>query len=125
MQFLEMGEQKALFEWARRYEKHLDGLHLLRGSMNAAKRTPSEGWQAKAMGMLPGEHDVTLPCPRGGFTGLSIELKHGDNKPTKEQLDYGESLEREDWLVVYLWSWTEAKELIERYLRGYICKVRW
>jgi len=68
--------------------------------------------------MKKGEHDVTLPVRRGRYTGLSIELKHGDNRPTKEQLDYGAMLEAEGWMVRYCWDWQDAADIIKLYLEG-------
>lgn len=110
--------QCALFAWARLMQGTLPGLRLLRGSLNGVKLTKAQAGKAKAAGMLKGEHDVMLPVPRGGYSGLSIELKHGDNQPTADQLDYGERMEQEGWMVRYCWEWTEAAEVIVGYLQG-------
>lgn len=91
-------------------------LRLLRGSMNGVHLSRAQAGKAKAAGVLKGEHDITLPVKRSGFIGLSIELKAGNNKPTREQLDYGSMLEAEGWKVSYSWEWTEAADLIIRYL---------
>jgi hypothetical protein len=84
--------------------------------MNGVHLSKAQAGKAKAAGVLKGEHDITLPVKRGKFIGLSIELKAGNNKPTKEQLDYGTMLEAEGWKVSYSWEWTEAADLIIRYL---------
>jgi hypothetical protein len=68
--------------------------------------------------MLKGEHDITLPVARGEYHGLSIELKAGKNKPTPEQLEYGERLKAEGWYVAYSWDWQEAADIIKKYLEG-------
>ncbi len=89
--------------------------------MNGVKLSKAQAGKAKAAGMKKGEHDVTLPVPRGGYTGLSIELKYGKNKPTTDQLEYGENLKSEGWYVAYVWDdWTEAADLIVMYLTGKI-----
>lgn len=111
--------QSALFNWAALLRPVCPELKLLRGSMNGVHLTPAQAAKAKAAGMLKGEHDVTLPVIRGGYTGLSIELKVGDNKPTRDQLDYGARLKAEGWYVTYIWDdWTRAADLIKKYLEG-------
>lgn len=114
----EFQHQVSLFNWSELHEKRYPALSLLRGSMNGVHLTKAQAAKAKAAGMKKGEHDVTLPAPRCGYTGLSIELKIGKNKPTKEQIAYGHHLEAEGWLVAYFWEWTEAVDLIKRYLEG-------
>jgi len=112
--------QAAVFTWARNPAvlAKYPGINLLEGSMNGVKLTAAQAGKAKAAGMLKGAHDLTLPVPRGGFTGLSIELKAGKNKPTEEQIAYGDALIEQGWKVLYLWNdWEEVKDEIERYLR--------
>ena len=111
--------QAALFAWARlpavlaKYR----GIDLLEGSMNGVKLSAAQAGKAKAAGMLKGAHDVTLPVARGGFIGLSIELKAGKNMPTDEQKDYANRLLDEGWKVLFIWDdWTLAKDEIEAYL---------
>lgn len=111
--------QSAVFAWARMpmVMKQYPGLDLLEGSLNGVKLTKAQAGKAKAAGMLKGSHDLRLPVPRGGYVGLSIELKCGGNKPTKEQIDYGKALEREGWKVLYLWDdWLLVKGALISYL---------
>ena len=114
----EFNHQAALFAWARNPAvlKQYPCLGLLEGSMNGVKLTIGQAGKAKAAGMLKGAHDVRLPIARGGYFGLSIELKYKKNKPTLEQLAYGKRLEQEGWKVVYHWSWTDARDEIVTYL---------
>lgn len=117
----EFAMQAAVFAWARlpSVQAQLPGLDLLEGSMNGVKLTAAQAGKAKAAGMLKGSHDITLPVARGGYLGLSIELKAGKNKPTTEQLAYGLRLESEGWLVLYLWDdWQTVKHWICHYLSG-------
>lgn len=111
-------EQAALFKWARNtavLTKYPE-LALMSCSLNGVKLSAAQAGKAKAAGMLKGEHDIRLPVARGGFIGLSIEMKWGKNKPTEEQRQYGKLLTSEGWLVNYCWSWVDAKEAIEGYL---------
>lgn len=119
----EFAMQCALFNWAALQSTAHPALKLLRGSMNGVCLTKAQAGKAKAAGSIKGEHDVTLPVARGGYIGLSVELKHGRNKPTKEQLEYGEMLTAEGWFVAYCWEWTEAADLIQKYLQGKIVKA--
>lgn len=111
--------QAALFTWARTpcVQARWPGLDLLEGSMNGMRLTQSQSGKAKATGMLKGAHDLTLPVARGQYIGLSIELKAQKNKPTVEQVDYGDRLEAEGWKVLYMWDdWTKVRDEIEAYL---------
>jgi len=119
----EFDMQCALFQWARLYAKNYPGLDLLSCSLNGVKLTKAQAGKAKAAGMLKGEHDVKLPVARGGYHGLSIELKAGKNKATGEQVWYGERLSEEGWLVGYCWQWTAAAHLITAYLSGKMTRI--
>ena len=110
----EFSEQSSLFTWARlpAVRAKFKGIDLLEGSMNGVKLTKAQAGKAKAAGMLRGSHDIKLPVRRGPYIGLSIELKYGKNKPTEEQLWYGQRLTEEGWKVEYAWSWLDAKGII-------------
>lgn len=112
-----------LFTWAGYSRCKYPQLDLLEGSMNGVKLSKAQAGKARAAGMLRGAHDVRLPIQRGGFIGLSIELKAGKNKPTTEQLWYGDRLTEEGWYVCYRWSWSEAADTIKAYLEGKIIKT--
>lgn len=110
--------QCSLFNWASLFSRKYPALRLLRGSMNGVHLTAAQAGKAKAAGLLKGEHDITLPVARGGYHGLSIELKAGKNKPTPEQIEYGERLKEEGWYVTYSWDWQDAADIIQKYLDG-------
>lgn len=117
----EFAMQAALFTWARMacVQSQYPGLDLLEGSMNGVKLTAAQAGKAKAAGMLKGAHDITLPVARGSYIGLSIELKAGKNKPSPEQIAYGNRLKREGWEVLYIWDdWSLVKDEIIFYLSG-------
>lgn len=110
--------QVALFEWRDipAVLAQYPALHLLQGSMNGIPLGAAIAGKAKAAGMLKGWPDVQLPVPRGGYTGLTVELKFGKNTATTEQLAIGELLTAEGWLVTYHWDWIEARNEIIAYL---------
>lgn len=112
--------QAAAFTWARMplVQRQHPGIELLEGSMNGVTLTIAQAGKAKAAGMLKGAHDITLPVARGGYIGLSIELKAGKNKPSPEQVEYGIRLTAQGWKVLYLWDdWLKVKDAIEGYLK--------
>lgn len=114
----EFNHQAALFAWARNPAvlKQYPSLDLLEGSMNGVKLTIGQAGKAKAAGMLKGAHDIRLPVARGGYLGLSIEMKHGRNKLTDEQIWYANRLREEGWSVHAAWEWTTARDTIIWYL---------
>lgn len=112
----EFQEQCALFSWAAYAQGAYPALKLLSASLNGVRLTPAQAGKAKASGMKKGEHDVRLPVARQGYIGLSIEMKHGSNRPTEEQLAWGALLEAENWKVAYCWTWEEARTVILDYL---------
>lgn len=118
----EFTQQCALFTWARMAEKRYPGLDLLSCSLNGVKLSKAQAGKAKAAGMLKGEYDVKLQVARGGYHGLSIEMKAGKNKLTDAQEWFGGRLAEEGWSVHCLWSWEAAKDVIIDYLAGRIIR---
>lgn len=62
--------------------------------------------------------DLCLPVARSGFHGLYIEMKHGKNKPTKEQIKWIEALIKQGYAVYVCYSWDSAKDVLEKYLKN-------
>lgn len=116
----EFDQQCALFQWARVpvVQRMYPGLDLLSCSLNGVRLTASQAWKASKSGMLSGEFDIRLPVARGGYHGLTIELKFGNGRASKNQLWYHKRMEEEGMFARFAWSWVEAKNLIIRYLTG-------
>lgn len=114
----EFDEQCALFSWARDeiLQMKYPALKLLSASLNGVKLTRAQAGKAKAAGMLKGESDVRLPVPRGGYVGLIIEMKYGDNFATTAQLAYGRAMEEEGHRFEICYSAQEAQTVILSYL---------
>lgn len=110
--------QCAIFQWARHPSviKQYPGIDLLEGSMNGVFLGKAAAGKAKACGQLKGSHDIRLPVARGGYIGLSIELKYLTGRPTTEQLAIAKRLEEEGHLVHFLWDWIAARDAIVEYL---------
>jgi hypothetical protein len=116
--------QCALFSWARNPAtlKKYPALDLLEGSANGVKMGPKLGKKMKDAGMLKGSFDITLKVARGGFHGLSIELKRPaeNGKPkgvlSADQKWYGERLREEGSRADVCYGWIEARDVIVDYL---------
>ncbi len=70
----------------------------------------------KRKGVKAGVSDYFVMRPKNPYAGLIIELKIKPNKPTKEQLKFLETMNREGYLAVVRWSADEAIKTIQDYL---------
>lgn len=70
-------------------------------------------------GLRKGIPDMFLPCARGGYHGLYIELKCGTNKPSSEQLRWLDNLRSEGYRCLVIWdSVDDVIREIEQYLES-------
>lgn len=115
----EHDEQAKVIAWARtQYAVDPIGWHdldLLHCSLNGVKLSKAQAGKALAAGMLKGVLDLSLPVPIGPYHSLYIEMKYGDNTPTKEQLDIAGRLEKMGHKVHFCWSAQEAIDAITNY----------
>ena len=110
----ETTEQIELFTWAKRLEKWIPELSLMYHVPNEGKRT--NGAVLKAAGLKTGVPDICLPVARKGFNALYIEMKFGNNKPTKAQKEYISNLRKEGNKAEITYGADQAKEIIRHYL---------
>jgi VRR-NUC domain-containing protein len=103
--------------WFKHHYPELDAdLHHF---ANERRCTPQEGRILKRMGVKRGVPDFFLAIPHKGKAGLWIELKVGDNKPSKEQKEFlARKLER-GYEAVCVWGTTAARDVIAAYLKDY------
>ncbi len=105
-------QQSAFFQWAdTQTEYPLATMHAI---PNAARRSPRQGKWLKDEGLRAGVWDINLPIPQGGYSGLWIEMKIGDNGLTPEQIRFFDSLKQHCMMRV-CYSWTAAKAAVEEY----------
>lgn len=70
-------------------------------------------------GLRRGVPDLCLPVPSGQFHGLFIELKCGDNKPVREQLEWLRRLRLLGYRCEVVWdNLSDVMHIIEDYLNG-------
>lgn len=83
---------------------------------NGGSRDVREAANLKASGVKAGVWDLMLPIARHGFHGLWIEMKHGDNKLTDKQEDWGVRMDLAGYQTVVAWSSYDAERAIADYL---------
>lgn len=115
----EDADQIALVQWARLQEGAHPELHWFYHIENEGKRTPAQGARAKALGLKAGVADFCLPCARGGFHALYIELKReAGGRVSAEQRRFLADMRAENNCAVVCRGFDAAREEILAYLRG-------
>lgn len=84
---------------------------------NAGKRTPQVARYYVQEGLKAGFPDITVAIPRSPYHGLYIEFKRHPNKMSKEQLDWQERLTRAGYHYRVCWSFEEAREVVENWMK--------
>ena len=82
---------------------------------NGGQRHPAVAAKLKAEGVKAGMPDVAWPVARGGFIGLAIEFKAATGKPTQNQIDKIDALQRAGWFVTLCWSADAAVRTVKGY----------
>lgn len=108
-------EQIHLMVWCRYMENQFPELETIYHIVNEGKRTAITGGKLKEMGLRKGMPDVHLPVSRCAFSSLYIEMKKIGGKPTAEQVDRLEILERYGNAVAIC----EGAEAAEKVLTAY------
>ena len=116
---LERDEQELLFEWLEWRSISTPELTLAYHIPNEGRRSRRAGGELVKQGMKKGMPDICLPIPRGGYGALYIELKrrHG-GRLSEDQRKCLAALNEAGNLAVVCKGFDEAKDVIERYLRG-------
>lgn len=83
---------------------------------NEGKRSMTSGLRLKSEGLKAGMPDICLPVGRGVFHALYIELKVGDNKPSKKQKEKLSQLAAVGNKAVVCYGWEDAKNEICKYM---------
>ena len=115
----EAQEQAALMQWLAYAEMYHPELRLLHHIPNGGGRNPIEAKHLKEQGVKPGIPDLFLPCARGGFHGLYIEMKRRKGgRVSVDQQRMILALRAQGYRVEVCRGWEEARDTICAYLRG-------
>ena len=112
----ESGAQETLFNWIEWQLEKYPELELAFHIPNGGKRNAREAANLKRQGVKAGVPDICLPVARGGYHGLYIELKVGNNKPTKKQKEWQKKLNKQGYLSVVRYGWQQAARTLTEYL---------
>ncbi|MBY7008484.1 VRR-NUC domain-containing protein [Clostridium botulinum] len=113
----EAQEQTCLFQWAGYQQVEFEELKLLHHVPNGGKRDKRTAIGLKRQGVKAGVPDVVLPCGRGGYFGLYIELKVGKNKTSDNQKQWIKDLKEQNYLVEVCYGWREVAEVLLNYIK--------
>lgn len=112
----ESGEQVALFQRAESHFAEYPELRLMFAIPNGGSRHKAEAANLKRQGVKAGVPDICLPVARQGYHALFIEMKKDSGKPTREQLDWVASLEKNGNKAVFCFGQEEAWQTLTDYL---------
>lgn len=114
----EAQEQTDLFQWAAWAEGKWPELRYMHHIPNGGSRNAIEAARLKAQGVKAGIPDIFLPCARGGFHGLYIELKRQKGgRVSPEQKEILAALEQAGYKAAVCRGWEEAKNTIMEYMQ--------
>lgn len=114
----EGAEQELLFSWAALNSGAHPELSKMHHIPNGGNRNSNEAAKLKRQGVLKGVPDIFLPCARGAYHGLYVELKAKGGKTSPEQEEFLHGVIGEGYMAAVCYGATSAIELIRKYLRG-------
>ena len=113
----EAQEQAALMQWLAYAEMRHPELRLLHHIPNGGGRNPIEARHLKEQGVKAGIPDLFLPCARGGYHGLYIEMKRRKGgRVSIEQKKAIIALREQGYRVEVCEGWEKAREVIKEYM---------
>lgn len=123
----ESDHQKAFFCWCALNRSRFPELEFCFAIPNGGKRDKITAARMKAEGARPGVPDICLPARNAVschaihgrfYLGLFIEMKVGKGTASTEQLKYHTFLIEQGYRVAVCYSWIEAAQAVEQYLKG-------
>lgn len=116
-------EQENVISWANWHLREYPELKWLHHIPNGGKRNAAEAARFKAQGVKAGVSDLFLPAAHGGYFGLYIEMKYGDNKPTRQQAEFMKDMLFAGYKTKVAYSAEEAIDELRKYLQEPETKV--
>lgn len=113
----EAQEQTTLFQWAGMMAGKWPEMRLLHAIPNGGSRNPIEARHLKEQGVKSGIPDLFLPCARGGWHGLYIEMKRRKGgRVSDEQREMIKALTAQGYRAEVCKGWEDAARIITEYL---------
>lgn len=117
-------EQQKVIQWAELMSNAYPDLQMLYHVPNGGSRNRAEAGKLKRMGVRAGVPDLVLPVPRNGYAGLYIELKVGENRPSKNQKNWLEKLALHGYKALVCYGGNEAIAILEQYIKSPKTRMR-
>jgi len=113
----EFVEQTRLVTWCQAMEAQYPELGAIFHIPNGSKAHVSYRVKLKQLGLQSGVPDLCLPCPRGPYHGLYIEMKRLQGSSTsKDQKEWHVLLQRYGYAVGVAKGWVMGSAIITDYL---------
>ena len=110
-------EQTVVMHWAAMAAGRWPELRLLFHIPNGGKRSKSEAVRFRAAGVRSGVPDLFLPCARGVYHGMWIEMKAVGGRVSAEQARWLRELQTEGYLCRVCYGADAAIKELERYMQ--------
>lgn len=110
-------EQTVVMHWAEMMAGRWPELGLLFHIPNGGKRSKTEAARFCAAGVRSGVPDLFLPCSRGGYHGLWIEMKAIGGRVSREQEQWRKDLLEQGYMCAVCYGADAAIATIEKYMR--------
>lgn len=110
-------EQTVVMHWAAMAAGRWPELRLLFHIPNGGKRLKTEAARFRAAGVRSGVPDLFLPCARGGYHGLWIEMKAVGGRVSREQEQWRKDLLEQGYMCAVCYGAEAAIETIEKYMQ--------
>lgn len=112
----EYKEQECLFEWVSYTQMQYPELKMLFHVPNGGRRDAATGRALKRRGVRAGGADLFLAYPSNGYHGCFVELKVGKNKPTRNQNEWLDVLQKNGYYTRVCYGWIEARDTLIEYI---------
>ena len=112
----EHSEQSTVIDWTFMMMGKYPELDLIFAVPNGASTGPIGKNSLKREGLRPGVCDLFLPCARGGFHGMFIEMKAHSGKLSENQEQFIAAVEKQGYYTAVCWGAQEAINQLEYYL---------
>lgn len=110
-------EQVQVVNWAHWNTAKHPELKWLHHIPNGGSRNRAEAAKLKEMGVKAGVADLFLPCPKGIYSGMYIEMKFGSNRQTERQKEFLADMVENGYFVVTCYSAEDAIHALEEYIK--------
>ncbi len=110
-------EQTAVMHWAAMAAGRWSELRMLFHIPNGGKRLKTEAARFRAAGVRSGVPDLFLPCARGGYHGIWIEMKAVGGRVSAEQARWQTELLGQGYMCAVCYGADAAIATIEKYMR--------